>query len=86
MHGKTNKALKCNVNNCTCVTCLSIHTDDVPDTSMKKEFIPVVNAKCTDRNVVYALICSKCTTTVYVGETERTVKERFLEHRRDVKL
>ena len=43
------------------------------------------DAKCTDRNLIYALICNKCELTVYVGETERTLKERVEEHKRDVK-
>ena len=43
------------------------------------------NASCSDRNVVYALICCKCDKTVYVGETERMLKERIDEHLRDVR-
>lgn len=40
---------------------------------------------CSDRIVVYVLICSKCDKTVYVGKTERTVKERTEEHLGDVR-
>ena len=34
---------------------------------------------------MYALLCEPCRKTVYVGETERSVKERIGEHLRDVK-
>ena len=36
--------------------------------------------------LIYALICNPCAKTVYVGETERTLKERTTEHRRDIKF
>ena len=45
----------------------------------------VKDATCKDRNLIYALICSRCAKTVYVGETEQTLKERTTEHRRDIK-
>ena len=35
---------------------------------------------CTSSNVVYLIGCKKCTQQ-YIGETDRTVKERFLEHK-----
>ena len=38
------------------------------------------SVSCTSRNVVYLIGCKKCTQQ-YIGETERTVKERFLEHK-----
>ena len=40
---------------------------------------------CTDRNVVYGLLCNLCDKTIYVGETERSLKERIEEHLRDVR-
>ena len=43
------------------------------------------NASCSNRNVVYALICCKCDKTVYVCETERMLKERIEKHLRDVR-
>ena len=42
----------------------------------------IKNATCEDRNLIYALICNRCAKTVYVGETERTLKERTTEHKR----
>ena len=38
------------------------------------------SVSCTISNVVYLIGCKKCTQQ-YIGETERTVKERFLEHK-----
>ena len=35
---------------------------------------------CTTQNVIYLLGCRKCSKQ-YIGETERTMKERFLEHK-----
>ena len=39
---------------------------------------------CSNRNAIYAIICCKCDKTVYVGETERMLKEAIDEHLRDV--
>ena len=38
---------------------------------------------CRTRNAIYALHCKKCG-QIYVGETGRTLLERFRDHRRDV--
>ena len=38
------------------------------------------SVSCTSSNVVYLIGCKKCTQQ-YIGETDRTVKERFLEHK-----
>ena len=42
-------------------------------------------ARCTDRNIIYGIVCVKCDRAIYVGETERTLKERISEHLRDIK-
>ena len=41
---------------------------------------------CTSRNVVYCLFCNKpgCG-KIYVGETERELRERFSEHKTSVR-
>ena len=39
---------------------------------------------CTTEHVVYCLSCTKCPSTVYIGETVRRLADRFREHRRDV--
>ena len=39
---------------------------------------------CITEHVVYCLSCTKCPSTVYIGETGRRLADRFREHRRDV--
>ena len=38
------------------------------------------SVNCSNNNVVYMVGCKKCTQQ-YIGETERSVRERFREHR-----
>lgn len=85
VHTKTNRALNQHKNDCTCVTCDMIWKSDVADTTNTKLFSTCQSVDCTTRNVVYALLCERCSVTVYVGETERTLKERTDEHRRDIR-
>ena len=35
--------------------------------------------------IIYGIVCVKCDRAIYVGETERTLKERISEHMRDIK-
>ena len=46
---------------------------------MSRDIIPA----STD-NVVYCLTCTKCPSTLYIGETGRRLADRFREHRRVV--
>ena len=39
-----------------------------------------VSANCQTKNCIYMLVCRKCPQQ-YIGETERSIKERFLEHK-----
>ena len=39
---------------------------------------------CITEHVVNCLSCTKCPSTVYIGETGRRLADRFQEHRRDV--
>ena len=32
-------------------------------------------------NVIYKVLCQKCPSFVYVGETQRKAKERFYQHK-----
>ena len=41
-------------------------------------------ASCSERNVVFALICLQCDRALYVGETESSLKERTEEHLPDM--
>ena len=85
VHGKTNKALKQTDSTCSCRVCNAMHRDEVWSSTRDANYKTAENASCSDRNVVYALICCKCDKTVYVGKTERMLKERIDEHLRDVR-
>ena len=43
--------------------------------------------KCHTKNVIYHITCTHCpdNTTTYIGETRRSVRERYREHLRDFK-
>ena len=86
VHRKTDKILGQKEENCACDVCKSIIADTISDTKGEKSYSVVKDATCKDRNLIYALICNRCAKTVYVGETERTLKERTTEHRRDIKF
>ena len=89
VHGKTNKAIKvvgtsaCKAN---CELCGMISDHPIMDTMFQTSFNVVCDVHCELRNVVYAISCKRCNSVVYVGETERQLKERMKEHLRDVRL
>ena len=58
--------------------CQAVEKGEVYDVAGNKTYSKIPNPKCTLRNVVYALLCDRCKITVYVGETERSVKERVI--------
>ena len=82
--------------NCACDVCESIIKDTISDTWKYQRrginYLTVwlktrpARRPAWFRNLIYALICNRCAKTVYVGETERTLKERTTEHRRDIKF
>ena len=41
---------------------------------------------CKTSGVIYKITCKKCPKFVYIGETRRTLKQRFYEHNRDAKI
>ena len=88
VHGKTNGALRSTRTSCKthCENCCLLSCDEISDTSCQVTYSPVQDITCHIRNVVYAIICTKCWSTVYVGETERELGERMTEHLRDVRL
>ena len=55
-------------------------------TDSLNKYTPVSDINCQSRNVIYGIICTSCKSTVYVGETERQLRERMTEHLRDVRL
>ena len=58
------------------------HREEIWSTTRDAKYMAADNPSCSDRNVVYALICRQCDKTVYVGETERMLNERIDEHLR----
>ena len=42
------------------------------------------DGQCMEKNVVYCMSCSICD-GLYIGEIERRVRDRFVEHYRDAK-
>ena len=44
---------------------------------MTKMAAMMMGGHCNTRNVVYLLSCTVCESSVYVGETERALKERM---------
>ena len=80
VHGKTNKALKQKDSTCSCRICNAMDREEIWSSTRDAKYKTAENPSCSDRNVVYTLICCKCDKTVYVGETERTLKERIDEH------
>ena len=55
-------------------------------TTYKSSFQPVKHDTCKSRNVIYCIRCTKCCKPVYVGQTERELLERMVEHVRDVRM
>ena len=88
VHSKTNKAVKSSSQTCRdgCEKCQRIVRDQVSNTSGDSSYTPVRDGTCRTRNVIYGIICLRCASTVYVGETERELGERMIEHLRDVRL
>ena len=68
------KCLKCSV--CPFVTV----GKTVKSTSNNMRIDINTGVNCLSSNVVYLIGCKKCTQQ-YIGETDRSVKERFLEHK-----
>ena len=85
VHGKTNRALKTAEKHCACECCGKLVRNEIRDTTGAKFYHVQEEVDCSTRNVIYCLLCSACGKTVYVGETERSLKERFMEHLRDVR-
>ncbi|KAH3741049.1 hypothetical protein DPMN_047767 [Dreissena polymorpha] len=69
-----------------CTYCNKLTTNDIQDTDGKITNSTCKNVTCRTRNVIYGIGCNKCECVVYVGETERQIRERMSEHLRDVRL
>ena len=86
VHRKTRKATMTQPTKCECQVCQLIHTGKVYNTACSSMYETVSTVNCKDRNLVYGLVCQRCNVTVYVGETGRTLKERMVEHLRDIRM
>ena len=92
VHSKPNKTLRrkmcsgsytCGKN---CGVCpLIIATDKLQSSDKKKEFNITSHVDCESDNVVYAIVCRACDKTVYVGETNRWLEDRIIEHRSSIR-
>jgi len=88
VHGKTNKIVNTGIGICdeTCGMCEIVEQKPVKDTLGQSFHDVPLGVSCKVKNVVYAILCKRCSTVVYVGETERQLHERMKEHLRDVRL
>ncbi len=88
VHGKTNKLVQPISYVCEdgCASCDRLSRMKLHDTEMLHSHATTQAYNCRTRNVVYAISCRRCSCVVYVGETERTLKERMTEHLRDIRL
>ena len=70
-------------NRTRCRTCLQVN---LSSTITTPERLVNINGyfSCITKHVVYCLSCTKCPSTVYIGETGRRSADRLREHRRDV--
>ncbi|KAH3725547.1 hypothetical protein DPMN_051392 [Dreissena polymorpha] len=84
VHNKTSKATFI-TNTCkeNCTYCNKLTTSDIQDTDGKITYNTCHNVTCHTRNVVYGIGCNRCKCG---GETERQIRERMIEHIRDVRL
>ena len=85
VHAKTHRVVRTNRVICDCSICDLIVRHPIMDTRRQQTCAVIKEVNCATNNIVYALLCNKCQTTIYVGETSRSIKERLSEHRRDVR-
>ena len=59
VHMKTDRSIKNREESCKCKICEIIVRDNILDTERKIIKKTVDDAKCKDRNLIYALLCTK---------------------------
>ena len=67
-------------NNARCRTCPNILPYSAIHSSLGKHFHLPKNITCSSTNIIYAIVCKKCTKT-YVGQTSLTLRARFCAHK-----
>ena len=85
---KTNKAVTSTSQTCRdgCEKCRLILRDQVSNTSGDSSYTRVRDGTCRTCNVIYEITFSSCDSTVNVGETDRELGKRMIEHQRHVRL
>ena len=68
-----------------CKFCKILTSDNVYDTDNHVQFHPTQDVHCRKYNLIYCILCNKCRCTVYVGQTQREIRERMREHLRDIR-
>ncbi len=67
--------------NCNCITCNHwIKTSTITSKSTGETFPIDTTIHCQSRNIIYMIECQKCGLQ-YIGESSRTLRERYTEHR-----
>ena len=74
----------CGVLRCKCCKHIG-HTSSFTNTSKTDTYYIDDGFNCNSTNLVYIISCSKCG-KLYVGQTNRMLKERLNNHRSDIKL
>ena len=66
-----------------CVTC--DHTNPAPiiSTNVSKFYVKK-HYSCTTECLIYAITCTNCPNTIYIGETGKRLGDRFQQHRYDI--
>ena len=73
-----NGMVKCNK---PCSICPFIKVQKVVKSTSNSKVVDLhKHHTCEDKNICYILECKKCRMQ-YIGETDRTLKDRYLEHR-----
>ena len=62
------------------------YAEPLQDIDLQRTYQVVSGACCRQKNVVYAIACDRCRRVVNVGETQRQIRERMIEHLREVRL
>ena len=87
---KTPKRIMSGFKNCgeLCLMCpyTPSGTTKIHSCNLTGEKYPIaLPINCKTSGVVYKIMCKKCPGFIYIGETGRTIKEWFSEHRRDAR-
>lgn len=89
VHGKLNRTIpqynrdKCDDEDCS--VCTRMSDTEITSTDGVLTFSVKLHQQCKTENVVYGITCGKCSKIVYIGETERRLRDRIKEHLADVR-